>query len=93
MRNAVLILALTAGLSACAMNDQPLQPDYGRAVKQNLNAQVADPDARYARVAAPASDGTRVSGAQTRYQTGKVTQPANVSTTTIKTGGGGGGSR
>jgi type IV pilus biogenesis protein CpaD/CtpE len=91
MRNAVLIITLAAGLSGCAMNDKPLDRDYGRALNQNLNAQIADPDARYARVIPPASDGMRASGAQDRYQRGEVAEPANVSTTTIKSGGSGGG--
>jgi hypothetical protein len=99
MRNAVLIIALAAGLSGCAMNDKPLDRDYSRALKQNLNAQIADPDARYARVTPPAADGTRTQGAQTRYQTGEVTETVNTSTTTIRSGssggsgGGGGGSK
>jgi type IV pilus biogenesis protein CpaD/CtpE len=91
MRNAVLIIALAAGLSACAMNDKPLDRDYGRALKQNLNAQIADPDARYARVTPPAADGIRTQGAQTRYQMGEVTEPTNTSTTTIRSGGNSGG--
>lgn len=91
MRNAALIIALAAGLSACAMNDKPMDPNFGLAVKQNLNAQVADPDARYARVTEPASDGMRTSGAQKRYQEGKVIPPTNVSTTTIQISGGSGG--
>jgi type IV pilus biogenesis protein CpaD/CtpE len=91
MRNAALIIALAAGLSACAMNDKPLDPNYGQALRQNLNAQVADPDARYARVIEPNSDGMRSAAAQKRYQTGKVIQPATVATTEISIGGGGGG--
>ena len=99
MRNAVLIIALAAGLSACAMNDKPMDPTYGQALKQNLNAQIADPDARYARIKEPASDGMRTSGAQDRYQRGEVTETVNTSTTTIRSGssggsgGGGGGSK
>jgi type IV pilus biogenesis protein CpaD/CtpE len=89
MRNAILIIALAAGLTACAMNNKPLEPNFGQALRQNLNAQVADPDARYARVIQPASDGVRTSAAQVRYQTGEVIEPARVSTSSIRSSGGG----
>ena len=91
MRNTVLIIALAAGLSGCAMNDKPLEPNFGQALRQNQNAQIADPDARYARTTPPAADGMRTSSAQDRYQKGEVTKPAGESTTTIKGSGGGGG--
>ena len=56
-----------------------MQPDYGVAVRQDLAAQVADPDAHYTGVPAPGSDGSRVSLAQTRYQSNSVVPPATVS--------------
>jgi len=94
MRNPALIIALAAGLSGCAMNDKPLEPNFGQALSQNLKAQVADPDARYARVIEPNSDGVRTSAAQTRYQSGEVTETAKVKTSDVGgSGGGSGGSK
>ena len=72
-------------LSACTQNKLAIQPDFGVAVRQDLAAQIADPDAHYAGVPAPGSDGSRVSLAQTRYQTGNVVRPATISSTTSST--------
>ena len=79
-----LIASLVAGslLSACTQSRLRLQPDFGVAVRQDLAAQIADPDAHYTGVPAPGSDGSRVSLALTRYQTGKVVPPAAISSTT-----------
>ena len=68
-----------------------LAPDFGVAVRQDVAAQIADPDAQYAGVPAPASDGTRAGLALTRYKTGKVIQPVSTSTSQVSTGGGSGG--
>jgi hypothetical protein len=53
-----------------------ISPDFGTAVQQDVAAQIADPDARYAGTPAPGSDGTRVGLAQGRYQTDTVIQPS-----------------
>jgi hypothetical protein len=76
-----LFASLAAGLllSACTQSALRLQPDFGVAVSQDLAAQIADPDAHYTGVPAPGSDGSRVSLAQTRYQTGNVIPPAAIS--------------
>jgi hypothetical protein len=78
-----LIASLAAGflLSACTQSKLRLQSDFGVAVRQDLAAQIADPDAQYAGVLAPGSDGSRVSLAQTRYQTGNVIPPVAISST------------
>ena len=76
------------GLSGCAVSQYHLTDDYGRAVRQDLAAQIANPDARYAGVPAPASDGQRTSAAQTRYEKGTVTPPASTSTSSVAGGGG-----
>ena len=72
-------LAAAPLLSACTQSEIRLQPDFGVAVRQDLAAQIADPDAHYSGVPAPGSDGSRVSLAQTRYQTGNVIPPAAIS--------------
>jgi hypothetical protein len=75
----VALLALPLLLSACTRSELRLQPDFGVAIKQDLAAQIADPDAHYTGVPAPGSDGSRVSLAQTRYQTDAVLPPASIS--------------
>ena len=84
----ILIVAAVAGLLAACSHQNP---GFGDAVHQNLTAQIADPDAKYARDLPPASSGSRTSLAQTRYQKGQVLQPANTSTTTMQMGASGSG--
>jgi hypothetical protein len=79
------VVAAALALSSCAQSDLRLSPDYSVAVRQNLAAQIADPDAQYAGVPTPASNGTRTAASVTRYVTDKVIQP--VSPTTSSTGG------
>jgi hypothetical protein len=78
-------------LSGCMVSRDHLSAEYGREVRQDMVAQIADPDARYKGDPAPASDGPRTSLAQTRYERGTVIQPASTSTSTVIAGGGGGG--
>jgi hypothetical protein len=52
-----------------------MNPRFGEAYRQHLVSQVADPDAHYAGVPAPGSNGSRVGLAQERYRTGKVIKP------------------
>ncbi|MDB5453996.1 MAG: hypothetical protein JWO33_2574 [Caulobacteraceae bacterium] len=89
------LIAVGAGLvlGGCAVSRQHLTSDYGRALRQDAVAQIADPDARYKGDPAPASNGARTSLAQTRYERGTVIQPASTSTSTVvaTSGGGGGG--
>lgn len=61
-------------MTGCA--SQPLSPSFGVALKQNLVAQIADPDVRYG--AAPDADGARTALAQDRYRTGKVIAPSTL---------------
>ena len=81
------ILALS--LSGCVQAPGNMQADFGASVRQNVAAQVADPDGRYKRVDQPAGAGSRTVLAQERYSKGKVISPA--ATTTSQIGGGGGG--
>ena len=78
----VLMFAAVLGLGACAQNptesEMRMSPDFGDAVRENLAAQIADPDAHYTGTPAPgASDGARIDLAQTRYQKNQVVQPSS----------------
>lgn len=78
----VFIVTAMLGLSACAQNptqsEMRMSPDFGDAVRENLAAQIADPDPHYAGTMAPgASDGARIDLAQTRYQKNQVIQPSS----------------
>jgi hypothetical protein len=75
-----LTISLVAGigLSACTQSEMRISPDFGEAVRQDLAAQIADPDAHYLGTPAPGSNGARVGLAQQRYQKNNVIQPASV---------------
>jgi type IV pilus biogenesis protein CpaD/CtpE len=90
------------GLTACAQNpsqsEMRMSPDFGDAVRENLAAQIADPDAHYVGTPAPgASDGARIDLAQTRYQQNQVIPPSSTTASSRTVGatdngsGGGGG--
>jgi len=91
MRSVIKIAALSAvvamALSACAQSRLTLREGFGREVRADLVAQVADPDAKYTGDPKPASNGLRAASAETRYEKGAVTEPASTSTSTV--GGGG----
>ncbi|MFC3069160.1 hypothetical protein [Phenylobacterium soli] len=63
-----------AGLSACTTPRTTLSEDFGRALHEDLLAQIADPDATPVGPPPP-SDGARAALAQERYRTGKVIKP------------------
>jgi len=97
-RTGLLLATMVAGgvlLSACADEKQLTldrhDSDFGRAVREDLAAQIADPDAAY-KGPPPPSSGARAALAQTRYQADKVTPPVSTSTGIALGGGGGGGS-
>jgi hypothetical protein len=91
IRNFAMRFAKTAPISAvlglalagCAVSQTHLSSDFGSALRQDVMAQVADPDARYKGDPAPGSDGARVASAQERYRTGKVIPPAATGASTI----------
>ena len=87
--SAFAILALGLALSGCVQAPGNMQADFGASVRQNVAAQVADPDAHYKRLDQPASSGSRTALAQDRYNKGKVIQPAtpSASSVAIKSGG------
>lgn len=97
-----LAIVAVLGLDACAQNpaqsEMRMSPDFGEALRENLAAQIADPDAHYTGTPAPgASDGARVDLAQTRYQKNQVIPPSSTTASSEKSignadnGGGGGG--
>jgi len=86
---ALAALMASAGLAGCMPANSGLSPDFGVALKQNLAAQVADPDAVYDRTLEPASDGTRAAAAGDRYFRGEVKRPPAQTTSQVGVGGGG----
>src|SRR5438034_3038135 len=89
-KHAAVAALLGAGLllSGCAETQAHLSDDFGIAVKQDVAAQIADPDARYVGDPAPGSSGSRVGSAQARYKSGRVLRPASTSTSSSSSGGG-----
>ena len=74
---AVIVLGGLA-LSACTQSYLRINPDFGRAVRQDVAAQIANPDAKYEGTPDPGSRGDRVGLAQQRYQTNQVIPPATM---------------
>ena len=72
-------VGLLMAVTGCAT--EPLSPSFGVALRQDLVAQIADPDARYG--AAPDADGARTALAQDRYRTGKVIEPSGLGASTV----------
>ncbi len=92
MKPAKLLLVIGAAfaLGGCTETRLRLSPDFGEAVKQDIIAQTADPDARYDGVPGAGSSGQRTAAAQDRYNKGQVTPPASTSTSSATAGGSGG---
>ena len=82
----LLLTVAFGGLAGCVQSQKTLASDFGVAVRQDIAAQIADPEARYP--ADISTDGARVGLAQERYRTGKSIQP---STGTMTVGGSTGG--
>jgi type IV pilus biogenesis protein CpaD/CtpE len=82
------LAACGAGLAGCVVPQQTLSADFGRALHENLVAQIADPDAAYPGPPPPA-DGARAALAMERYRTGQVIKPvpATASKIGITSGG------
>ena len=76
MPAAVALFFLAVTVSACSQSSLRLSPDFGRAVRQDMAAQIADPDAHYKGVPAPGSSTARVGLAQKRYDNNEVVQPS-----------------
>jgi hypothetical protein len=78
INRAVFVIAVGMTLSACTQSALRMQPDFGNALRQDIAAQIADPDARYEGTPAPGSSGPRVGLAQKRYDTNQVIPPSSV---------------
>ena len=74
-----LSVASLAMLCGCESSTR-LSPDFGQAIRQDIAAQITDPDGVGSTAPAPKGDGARVALAQDRYQKNKVIPP-QVSTT------------
>jgi hypothetical protein len=81
-------LAAVAALAGCADARRDLSPDFGAAVRANLAAQIADPEARYEGVRQPGGDGVRAVLASDRYGKNQVVQPAQAATSSVDSKGG-----
>jgi hypothetical protein len=81
-RAAILGLLAVAGigLSSCAFSQTHLSDDFGAAVRQDVVAQIADPNAHYPGPPPP-SNGARAALAQTRYRTGTTIPPVATAST------------
>ncbi len=75
-RTTVVLIAGLA-LGGCTHSVVNLSPDFGQAVRQDVKAQIADPDARYEGVPAPGAVGSHVQLGQQRYEKGQVIQPSS----------------
>lgn len=89
------LASVGALLAGCAddqmLNDQMQMSDFGRAVQEDLAAQIADPDAAY-KGPPPASSGERAGLAQSKYKTDTVAKPETLTGVGSPSSGGGGGS-
>lgn len=85
MKSPLVILVALSMTAACAPADQT-SPGFGNAVRQNIAAQVVNPDPTLAD-AAPEFDGERARDAVQRYRDDKVKRPVPMNTTTIIKGG------
>lgn len=93
LRVCALVAALAGGslLAGCILSPQhSLDPHYGRAMHNDIVAQIADPEPGYARKVEPAADGTRAVSANRRYLSGQVIQPQAQTTSQVAGSGGGG---
>jgi hypothetical protein len=98
VRAALMVaICVAPALSACAQSSLRISPDFGSAVRQDVAAQIADPDAHYEGTPAPGSASARVGLAQRRYNANQVILPASTTASSktlggsIDNGSGGGG--
>jgi type IV pilus biogenesis protein CpaD/CtpE len=77
LTNPKILLAAAAfgALGGCAVSQVHVGQDFGVALRQDVVAQIADPQAKYRGDPAPGSNGERVGLAQERYRTGTVIPP------------------
>jgi hypothetical protein len=80
-----VILALGTGVCACTTSYLHIADNFGRGARQDLVAQIADPEARYEGKPAPGSSGRRIGLALDRYNNNAVIPPAVAVTTAMTT--------
>lgn len=80
-----LTIALACGLAGCQQAGHPA-PHFGEAVMHNIAVQTVNPGAPQDK-GPIAYEGERAALAQKRYEANKVEKPADISTSTIMTGG------
>jgi len=85
MTRPFLALSTALALVACAPVDEP-SPGFGNAVRQNMAAQIINPDPHPNDLPPPEFDGERTKDAFERYREGKVKRPVTLDTTTISKG-------
>ncbi len=74
-RTIVIAAALGAGLCGCVESQEHLSPGFGAAVRQDVVAQITDPEAGHRRTPPPPSNGERAEIAQERYRFDEPIQP------------------
>lgn len=80
MKTLTVSSLMMAGLALAGCTDRLMEPPpLGLATEQNKAAQIVDPQPASTEVAPPLN-GERNNAAQTRYEKGKVIQPADVKT-------------
>ena len=87
MKRLLAMLVLVAPLAACTgagwtADEGQTAPGFGEAQSHNLAAQVVNPAAPDAN-RTMSMDGTKAEAGQTRYQQGKVIEPADVQIGTV----------
>jgi hypothetical protein len=85
---AAALAAFALTLGGCVESRLALDPYHGQALRQDVMAQIADPEARYRGVPQPGSNPDRVGLAQYRYSLGQVIEPASTATSTVQSGSG-----
>jgi hypothetical protein len=82
MRKLSLIL-VAPGLILAGCTTSHLSPNFGVALRQDLAAQIADPDAHYKGTPAPGGIGQHAAASVARYDAGTVIQPVATSTSKV----------
>lgn len=97
LKTGLMVMTLAGAgvlLASCAdeggLDKEWRSMDMGRAVHEDMTAQIADPDASY-KGPPPPANGARTVLATKRYETGTVKQPPAPSSMAQIVGGGGGG--
>lgn len=81
-RNIIAAASLAMMAAGCSPNDISM----GASVRNNNEAQIVEPDPKYAE--AQLADGSQTASAQERYRTGNVKKPKSVKTTAGGSGNG-----